>query len=106
MLLTQSQDNSAESSVPVFPYVNWQRANNSKALYNDVEWSAIRFNDLSEVEIGNIDWSKVTYKEAKQAESYNLGFIDAAGWGEINKRARNRERFTKTSIGKALIIRI
>ena len=81
--------------MPVFPYMNWQRANNSKALYNDVEWSAIRFNDLSEVEIGNIDWSKVTYKEAKQAESYNLGFIDAAGWGEINSAGKKQKKIYK-----------
>ncbi len=77
MLDAQGQD---ESSAPVFPYVNWERANQSKAWYQDVDWSSIPFDVLSELEIGKIDWSKVNYKEA-EAESFDIGFIDAAGWG-------------------------
>ncbi|MFL0789958.1 MAG: hypothetical protein AB8E87_06985, partial [Prochlorococcus sp.] len=88
LLLSQGQDGSAESSVPVFPYVDWSRANKSKAFYKDANWKDIPFDDLSELEIGNIDWSKVNYKEAEQAESFDIDFIDAAGWGEINSAGK------------------
>ncbi len=95
LLLSQGQDGSAESSVPVFPYVDWSRANKSKAFYKDANWKDIPFDDLSELEIGNIDWSKVNYKEAEQAESFDIDFIDAAGWGEINSAGKKQKKIYK-----------
>ena len=81
--------------MPVFPYVDWSRANKSKAFYKDANWKDIPFDDLSELEIGNIDWSKVNYKEAEQAESFDIDFIDAAGWGEINSAGKKQKKIYK-----------
>ena len=92
MLDAQGQD---ESSAPVFPYVNWERANQSKAWYQDVDWSSIPFDVLSELEIGKIDWSKVNYKEAEQADSFDIDFIDAAGWVEINSAGKKQNKTYK-----------
>ena len=71
----------SELSAPVFPYVSWARANRSKAWYKDVDWSNIPFENLSGMEIENIDWSKVNYKEAGKSKSFDIDLID---WGEVN----------------------
>ena len=71
----------SELSAPVFPYVSWARANRSKAWYKDVDWSNIPFENLSGMEIENIDWSKVNYKEAGKSQSFGIDLID---WGEVN----------------------
>ena len=47
------------------------------------------------METGNIDWSKVNYKEAEQAESFDIDFIDAAGWGEINSAGKKQKKIYK-----------
>ena len=95
LLSTQDQGGSAESSGAVFSYVNWPRANKSKAFYKDVKWKDIPFDDLSELEIGNIDWSKVNYKEAEQAESFDIDFIDSGGWAEINSAGKKQKKIYK-----------
>ena len=95
LLAGQGQAGTSESSIPVFPYVDWSRANKSKAFYKDANWKDIPFDDLSELETGNIDWSKVNYKEAEQAESFDIDFIDAAGWGEINSAGKKQKKIYK-----------
>ena len=64
----------------VFPYVNWNRANRSKAWYKDVDWSVIPFNDLSDGEQEKLDWSKINYIEANNNDSFDPALID---WSDI-----------------------
>ena len=69
------------SSSPVFPYVNWNRANRSKAWYKDVDWSVIPFNHLNDNEKESLDWSKVNYTEAINNDSFDTALID---WSDIS----------------------
>ena len=79
--LSGAQDANSKPSVQVFPFVNWARANGSKAWYKDVDWSVIPFNSLSDDEKEKLDWSKINYKEASTNHSFDASLID---WSDIS----------------------
>ena len=91
-LSISEEDSNSDLSTSVFPYVSWNRANRSKAWYKDVDWSGIPFNDLSDIEIENIDWSKLNYKEAGQSDSFDIAFID---WSEANSASKTQKKIYK-----------
>ena len=70
------------STQKVFPYVNWGEANPSQAWYKDVDWSAVPFKKLSEVEIKELDWSRINYTQAQSSDSFD---ISALAWDQINE---------------------
>ena len=71
----------AAAEIKVFPFVNWERANKSKAWYKDVDWSVIPFNHLNDNEKESLDWSKVDYTEANNNDSFDTALID---WSDIS----------------------
>ena len=83
--LSEAQDAISKSSVQVFPFVNWARANRSKAWYKDVDWSSIPFVHLSSDEKSSLDWSKINYKEAVQSETFDFDLID---WSDIKAASK------------------
>ncbi len=87
-----TEDSNSGLSTPVFPYVSWNRANRSKSWYKDVDWSGIPFDDLSDIEKENIDWSKLNYKEAGQSDSFDIAFID---WSEANSASKTQKKIYK-----------
>ena len=76
-----SEAQAAAADIKVFPFVNWTRANKSKAWYKDVDWSAIPFNHLNEDEKEKLDWSKINYAEANNNDSFDPALID---WSDIS----------------------
>ena len=76
---------SSNANVSVFSFVNWARANGSKAWYKDVDWSSIPFVHLSDDERSNLDWSKINYKGAVHSESFNFNLID---WSDIKAASK------------------
>ena len=87
-----SEAQAAAADIKVFPFVNWTRANKSKAWYKDVDWSAIPFNHLNDNEKESIDWSKVNYAEANNNDSFDTTLID---WSDISaaKKAHQIKAF-------------
>mgnify|MGYP001177291664 CR=1 FL=1 len=83
--LSEAQDANSKPSVQVFPFVNWARANGSKAWYKDVDWSSIPFVHLSSDEKSSLDWSKINYKEAVQSETFDFDLID---WSDIKAASK------------------
>ena len=78
----------------VFPYVNWDKVNRSKAWYKDVDWSLIPFNNLSKDEKGRLDWSKINYAEANNNDSFDSTLID---WSDISGAKKAHQiRFYRT----------
>ena len=69
-----------------FPYVDWSRANKSKAWYKDVNWSLVDFESLSEHEKDKLDWAKINYKEASTNDSFDTSLID---WSDISVAKEN-----------------
>ena len=69
-----------------FPYVDWARANKSKAWYKDVNWSLVDFESLSEHEKDKLDWAKINYKEASTNDSFDTSLID---WSDISVAKEN-----------------
>ena len=76
-----SEAQAAAADIKVFPFVNWTRANKSKAWYKDVDWSAIPFDHLNDDEKEKLDWSKINYKEASTNHSFDASLID---WSDIS----------------------
>ena len=76
---------SSNANVSVFPFVNWARANGSKAWYKDVDWSSIPFVHLSSDEKSSLDWSKINYKEAVNSESFDFNLVD---WSDIKAASK------------------
>ena len=83
--LSEAQDANSKPSVQVFPFVNWARANGSKAWYKDVDWSSIPFVHLSSDDKSSLDWSKINYKEAVQSETFDFDLID---WSDIKAASK------------------
>ena len=77
------------STQKVFPYVNWGEANPSQAWYKDIDWSAVPFKKLSEVEINGLDWSKINYTQAQNSSSFN---ITALAWDQINELSEKSKK--------------
>ena len=80
------ENSSLASKATVFSHVSWDRVKQSSAWYKDIDWSNIPFDELSDTEIENLNWSKINYKEAIVSEEFDYGLID---WGILSLLRRN-----------------
>ena len=87
--LAEAQDCGSKSDGEVFPFVIWGKTNPSNAWYKDVDWSAVPFKKLSEVEINGLDWSKINYTQAQGSGSFN---ITALAWDQINELSEKSKK--------------
>ena len=79
------ENSSLASKATVFSHVSWDRVKQSSAWYKDIDWSNIPFDELSDTEIENLNWSKINYKEAIVSEEFDYGLID---WEDIKSASK------------------